>query len=514
MLQKWIVNVLCFSLPLMAVAQHQGIIEQSSPQTTVHAVEFHQGEYIYVKSHLSNIDSRYGATMGIFVSKRDRQFNETTQIELRSKFPGLVATTQCAFQDMLIEDGMIHILLSSFIPNQCYGYSVYFKLDSNLNVVDSTIYGGLDTLLNLQRLYTVNGELFALGKRRDCDGFLFDKVRVKLNDADVQSNYNVIQVDLRTVSGDISDCRQYGSDSTLLIYSRYDRSSWLLLDGDFVNVDSGVFLGNYNYTFDYWNFGSLIEVNSRDYLATGYGGIDVSNLNEPVTLARKQVVVELNPFNPTNVMDPDTFQLASEIINSPFSLILPVDAVDDEHSDSVLIVQVGHQLEGIGAVNRYLDTAHAMLYNYNAHTRTINYVKMIHSNHVVGSNIAVCRSDSNRILVGLSEYGRSGSNDMNILWLFLNSDGSLSESEGVEVTDGIFASPNPVMDYTRVYGLDQLAGEVAFTLTSSTGVVLKSGILDVERRIEFERNRLPGGMYILSLMVDGNRVAALRIILQ
>lgn len=513
MIKRWTIIIVAFACSPMSFAQSTtSILEQTSPKTAVQQVEHVQGAYYYVKSHLSNISSDYGNTDEIYLVKRDDDFNVVKEVELRAKFPGLVSTTDCAFQDMTVENGVIHVLLNSFIKNQCYGYSFHIELDLNLNVIDSAVYGGLDSLMSLTKLYFLNGDLYAMGEGRDCDDFLNEEVRVKLGSGDLQSNYDWFNIDRRTLYGDLSDCHQFGMDSTLLVFMAYSRSSWYLLDGSFQKVDSGAFLGNFNYTFNYWNFGRLIHIGPREFMATGFGGIDVSVVGQPVTLARRQVVQELNPRDPHNIEDPDTFKLATPIVNGAFLFDIPLDAVDDSNLDSVLIVQVGHRLEGINAVNRYLDTGRVMLYNYNANSGTINYIREIETGFVAGSDVAVSRADSNRVLLGVNEYQRSGANEMNIHWLFLNSDGSLSSEEDVVLVDHLYVSPNPFSAQLRVHGLERVNGAVDYQVTDMRGVAVKAGILGQEREISFRNENIPSGPYVLTLFQDERIIGSIKIV--
>ncbi len=180
------------------------------------------------------------------------------------------------------------------------------------------------------------------------------------------------------------------------------------------------------------------------------------------------------------------------------------DALDYNKADSVIMIMPGQE---ITTGNFSLqDTNDMYIYNYNAVTKSMNWVKVYNSGY---SNSWVSAAEvlpGNRYLIMLNEYNWDKYNYPNtsIHLMILDSKGNIiGDEEHPYLRNYLTVYPNPFSNELRVEGLPERARPFTYKLYEMSGKEMEAGPIDGNNVVKTES--LQSGSFILQIL-DGGKV--------
>jgi hypothetical protein len=178
------------------------------------------------------------------------------------------------------------------------------------------------------------------------------------------------------------------------------------------------------------------------------------------------------------------------------------DAFDYVKPDSVIIIMPGQE---IFASNFALqDTNDMYIYNYNAVTKSMNWIKVYNNGYSNSAISAVEVLPGNRYLIMLNEYNWDKYNYPNtsIHLMILDSKGNIiGDEEHPYLRNHLTVYPNPFSHELRVEGLPEQARPFSYKLYNMSGKELESGQLPEDGTITSTSHQT--GSYILQILDEG-----------
>ena len=179
-----------------------------------------------------------------------------------------------------------------------------------------------------------------------------------------------------------------------------------------------------------------------------------------------------------------------------------LDAFDYESPDSAVMIMPGQE---INAMNfSFQDSNDMYIYNYNAVTKSMNWIKVYNSGYSNSMVSAVEVLPGNRYLIMLNEYNwdKYSYPNTSIHLMILDSKGNIvGEEEHPYLRNHLTVYPNPFSHELRVEGLPERSKPFTYTLYNMSGQELESGKLGEDGTIITTTQQT--GSYIIQILDEG-----------